>query len=191
MQSPRTILAGAVVALAVLASAAAPASAHSGGRVQLLVDRLGLHSTAGNDWTVSVTLVDADSGSPQPGFDVVAEGNDQAGHSAGPVPLADGGGGQYSGSLAAAPPGNWEIVVRAETLPGGVPGVPLRKAYPLVLQPGQDVAIGPPAAGRARSGGGMGLRLLVAVAAAVVVGLLILGRRRRPGLVPARRREAL
>ena len=73
MKSPRTILAGAGVALAVLA-AAAPASAHSGGRVQLFVDRLGLHSTGGNDWTVSVTMVDADSGSPQPGFDVVAEG---------------------------------------------------------------------------------------------------------------------
>ena len=70
MNSPRTILAGAGVALAVLA-AAAPASAHSGGRVQLFVDRLGLHSTGGNDWTVSVIMVDADSGSPQPGFDVV------------------------------------------------------------------------------------------------------------------------
>src|SRR2546426_640169 len=186
MKSPRTILAGAGVALAVLA-AAAPASAHSGGRVQLFVDRLGLHSAGGNDWTVSVIMVDADSGSPQPGFDVVAEGRDQAGHSAGPVPLTDLGGGQYSGPLAAAPPGNWEIVVRAETLPGGAPGGPLRKAYPLVLEPRKDVAVGAQATGRARSGGGTGLRLLVAVAAAVVVGLFILGRRRRPGLVPARR----
>ena len=187
MQSPRTILAGAVVALAVLASAAAPASAHSGGRVQLHVDRLGLHSTTGNDWTVSVTLVDADSGSPQPGFDVVAEGTDQTGHPAGPVPLADTGGGQYSGPLAAVSPGSWEIVVRAETLPGGVPGVPLRKAYPLVLQPGQDVAVGAPASGRARSGGGLGLRLLVAVAAAAVVALLVFGRRHRSQMMPARR----
>ena len=42
------------------------------------------------------------------------------------MPLTDLGGGQYAGPLAAAPPGNWEIVVRAETLPGGAPGVPLR-----------------------------------------------------------------
>src|SRR3954468_9663249 len=135
MRSLRTILAGVGLAIAVLAGAAVPASAHAGGRIQLFVDRLGLHSAGGNDWEVSVMLVDADSGTPQPGFDVVAEAADDAGHPAGPVALADHGVGRYSGRLAAAP-GNWNLTIRAETLPGGVPGVPLRKAYPVVLQPG-------------------------------------------------------
>ncbi len=47
-------------------------------------------------------------------------------------------------------PGTWELAIRAETVPGGPPGVPLRKMYPLVLEPGKDVAIG------ARAPGGFG-----------------------------------
>ena len=70
--------------------------AHSGGRIQLFVDRLDLHSTSGNGWVVSVGMVDADSGTPAPGFDVIAEGNGDRGHS-GPVTLTDQGTGQYSG----------------------------------------------------------------------------------------------
>jgi hypothetical protein len=158
--------------------------AHSGGRIQLFVDRLGLHATGGNAWTVSVGMVDADSGTPAPGFDVIAEATDDGGHLAGPVTLTDQGTGQYSGPLT-APPGKWEFAIRAETLPGGAPGVPLRKVYPVVLEPGKDVAVG------ARPPGGSGVGLAVPVASAVatlaIVGWFFLSRRRRPGPVPARR----
>jgi hypothetical protein len=170
------------VAIAVLVALAAPASAHSGGRVQLYVDRLGLHSAGGDAWEVSVVIVDADSGSPQPGFDVAAEATDEAGHRAGPVALPDQGAGRYTGPLTAAP-GKWEVVIRAETLPGGLPGVPLRKVYSLVFEPGKDLAVGAPASRRSRSGGGLAVPLAAAGATAAVIGWFIRGRRRRSGLV--------
>jgi hypothetical protein len=158
--------------------------AHSGGRIQLFVDHLGLHSTGGNGWTVSVGMVDADSGTPAPGFDVIAEATDDSGHMAGPVTLADQGTGQYSGPVTAAA-GTWELAIRAETLPGGAPGVPLRKVYPVVLEPGKDVTFG------AKPPGGSGIGLAVPVASAVttvaIVAWFFLSRRRRPGLAPARR----
>jgi hypothetical protein len=162
--------------------------AHSGGRIQLFVDHLGLHSTGPNGWTMSVGMVDADSGTPAPGFDVIAEATDDSGHAAGPVTLVDQGTGQYSGPVTAAP-GKWEFAIRAETLPGGAPGVPLRKVYPVVLEPGKDVAFG------AKPPGGSGIGLAVPVASAVatvaIVAWFFLSRRRRSGLVPARRSGAV
>ncbi|HEV8625167.1 MAG TPA: hypothetical protein VG034_11975 [Acidimicrobiia bacterium] len=158
--------------------------AHSGGRIQLFVDRLGLHPTGGNGWTMSVGLVDADSGTPAPGFDVIAEATDDGGHAVTPVTLSDQGTGQYSAPLTATP-GKWEFAIRAETLPGGAPGVPLRKVYPVVLEPGKDVAFG------AKPPGGSGLGPAVPIASAVatvaIVAWFFLSRRRRAGLVPARR----
>ena len=158
--------------------------AHSGGRIQLFVDHLGLHSAGGNSWTVSVGMVDADSGSPAPGFDVIAEANDSSGHPAGPVTLTDQGAGRYSGAVTAAP-GKWEFAIRAETQPGGAPGVPLRKVYPVVLEPGKDVAFG----GKPPGGSGMGLAVPVAsaVATVAIVAWFLVGRRRRSRVVPTRR----
>ena len=179
----KVVVIGAGLAVAALAALAVPGWAHSGGRVQLFVDRLGLHSTGGNDWTVSLEMVDADSGTPAPGFDVIAEATDDRGHSAGPVILTDRGAGQYSGPLTVVP-GKWQFTIRAASLPGGTPGVPLRNVYPLVLEPGKDVSV------RATPPGGLGFGLLPvasAVATAAIVGWFVLSRRRRPGLVPARR----
>ena len=158
--------------------------AHSGGRLQLFVDRLGLHSTGGDGWTVSVGMVDADSGTPAPGFDVIVSATDDGGHSAGPVTLTDQGTGQYSGPLTAAP-GKWEVAIRGETVPGGPPGVPLHKVYPVVLEPGKDFAIGARPPGD--SGVGPVLPIAAAVATALIVGWFFISRRRRPSLVPARR----
>ena len=162
--------------------------AHAGGRIQLFVDHLGLHATGGNAWTVSVGLVDADSGTLAPGFDVIAEASDSSGHLAGPVTLTDQGAGQYSGAVTAAP-GKWEFAIRAETLPGGAPGVPLRKVYPVVLEPGKDVAFG----GKPPGGSGIGLAVPVAsaVATVAVVAWFLVSRRRRPGLAPARRTSSV
>jgi hypothetical protein len=170
----------------VLVALALPATAHVGGRAQLFVDRLGLHSVGGVEWEVSVALIDADSGTPQAGFDVAAEATDGAGHRAGPVVLRDRGGGRYTAPLTAAP-GRWEVSIRADTLPGGMPAVPLRKTYPLDLEPGQDVTVGARAPGHSGSGGGVSVPLLAAVATVGVVGWFILGRgRRRHGAIPAR-----
>ncbi|HYH50000.1 MAG TPA: hypothetical protein VEG38_10690, partial [Acidimicrobiia bacterium] len=164
------------VVVAALAGLAGPGSAHSGGRVQLFVDHLGLHPTGGDVWTLSLEMVDADSGSPAPGFDVIAEASDDNGHAAGPVTLTDGGDGRYSGSFTALP-GKWRLAIRAQSLPGGTPGVPLRKVYPLVLEPGKDVSIG---AGSRRGGPGSGLAVpaVSAAATAAVLGWFFRGRRR-------------
>jgi hypothetical protein len=188
MHKRRAIVIGAVVAVAALLAPAAPASAHSGGRVQLFVDRLALHSAGGNDWTVSLILVDADSGTLAPGFDVAAEAVDPAGHSTGATALTDHGGGDYTGRLTAAP-GKWQVAVRADTLPGGVVGVPLRKTYDITLEPGKDVAVAGQAPGGSRgSGSGVALPVTVGVVLALIAGgWLLLGRRRRPALAPARR----
>ena len=171
----RVVVIGAGLAVTALAALPAPGWAHSGGRVQLFVDHLGLHSTGGDGWTVSLEMVDADSGTPAPGFDVVAEATGDRGQSAGPVILTDGGAGRYSGLLTAAP-GKWQFTIRAASLPGGTPGVPLRKVYPLVLEPGKDVSV------RATPPGGGGLGLLPvasAVGTAAIVGWFVLSRRSR------------
>lgn len=189
--TPMRITAGAALALVVatlvlVIGLPAPASAHSNGRVQLWVDRLVLHSAGGDNWTVSVSMVDADSGTPQPGFDVAVDGRDDLGHALGPVLLTDGGDGRYTAPLAAGP-GRWSLSVRADTLPGGVPGVPLRKSYPVSLEPGKDVTVGSSSPGRSGSDGGNGLVLMMALAAVALGGLAFFARRRRPRVAPASR----
>jgi hypothetical protein len=176
----KPVVAGAGLVLAVLVTLATPGWAHSGGRVQLFVDRLSLHSVAGNDWTVSVMLVDADSGTPAPGFDVFAEAKDGTNLSAETVTLTDQGEGLYSGPLTAAS-GKRDIAIRAETQPGGTPGVPLRKVYSVVLEPGKDVAIGARRPGR--SGVGPALPLAAALAAAAIVTWFLTSRRRRSAVI--------
>jgi len=170
----KAILIGAGLAVAVLGAVATPASAHSGGRIQLFVDHLTLHPVAGNDWAVSVSLVDADSGSPAPGFDVSAESGGPA------VPLTDQGSGRYSGSLS-APPGEHDVAIRAETLPGGPAGVPLRKVYPVDLEPGKDVAFGATAPGKSASRLFLPVASLLATVA--VIAWFLVGRRRRSAVV--------
>jgi len=170
----RAVLIGAGLVVAVLGLVAAPASAHSGGRIQLFVDHLTLHPLAGNDWTVSVSLVDADSGSPAPGFDVSAE-------SGGPgVTLTDEGSGRYTGPLKAQP-GQHDVAIRAETLPGGPPGVPLRKVYSVDLQPGKDIAFGATAPGKSASR--LFLPVASALATAAIIAWFLVGRRRRSAVV--------
>ena len=175
----RRSLAAAVAVTAALAAgvtSAQPARAHSGGRVELFVDRIELQSHGGDAWTVAVGLIDADSGSPQPGFDVTVEAAGASGGSTGPVLLRDEGGGRYAGPLSARPGGS-ELVVRAESLPGGVAGIPLRKAYAVTLEPGRDVTL----AGLAPAAGGGGravaLGLLSVIAGAAF--LLLFSRRQR------------
>jgi hypothetical protein len=164
--------AGLVVA--VLLAPSTPGWTHSEGRVQLFVDRLSLHSVAGNDWMVSLKLVDADSGTPAPGFDVFAEAD------GGAVTLTDQGGGRYAAPFS-APPGKRDLAIRAETVPGGTPGVPLRKVYSLLLEPGKDVSVG--GGGSGGSGAGVALPVASVAATAVVVAWFLVSRRRRSAVV--------
>src|SRR5688572_27902569 len=113
---PTSLRWGAVVALALASMSTIPASVHTAGKEQLWLDRIALHSDGGRDWTVSVDLVDADSGTPEPGFDVTVEGSDDAGHSLAPVALTDAGGGSYTAKLA-VDPGKWSLTVRAQSRP--------------------------------------------------------------------------
>lgn len=180
-----SILSAVALAVVLTVTLAGPALGHSDGRVQLWVDRLALHAGTGIDWTLSVAVVDADSGTPQPGFDVAVQGRDEAGHSFGPLLMTDSGRGRYTAQLA-ADPGRWSLDLQADSLPGGVPGVPLRKTYPLVLEAGQDVTIESASPGGSGSGIGSGL-LVGALSAVVVGGGFVLARRRRPRAVPAGR----
>lgn len=175
MRMRKPVVFGAGLALAVLVALATPGWSHSGGRVQLFVDRLNLHSVAGNDWTVSVTLVDADSGTPAPGFDVAAE----ADTAAGTLTLSDHGAGHYSAPFTATP-GKRDITIRAETQPGGTPGVPLRKVFSVVLEPGKDVAIG---AGSGRSGFGLAVPAVSIAVTAAILGWFLVSRRRRSAVL--------
>ena len=142
--NPTRILCGAVAALALATISPAPASAHTAGKVQLWLDRIALHSEGGRDWTVSVDLVDADSGTPQPGFDVTVEGNDDAGHSLAPVVLTDAGGGAYTGKVA-VDPGKWSLTVRAQSRPGGSPASRCRSPRTSCSNPARTWPSAPPA----------------------------------------------
>ncbi|MGH9041204.1 MAG: hypothetical protein ACRDZ3_13340 [Acidimicrobiia bacterium] len=186
IKTPGRIVSAAAMAVVLAVTLAGPALAHSDGRVQLWVDRLALQPGAGIDWTLTVDMVDADSGTPQPGFDVAVEGRDEAGHSFAPVLMTDAGRGRYTAQVA-ADPGRWSMDLRGDSLPGGTPGVPLRKSYSMVLEAGKDLTIETAASPGGGSGsGGIGSGVLVGAVFAVVVGAgLILARRRRPRMVDA------
>ena len=87
-----------------------------------------------------------------------------------------------------AAPGKWQVGVRADTLPGGAAGVPLRKTYDVTLEPGKDVTVGARTPGGGGSGGtNLALPLTGAAVLAAIVGWFVLGRRRRTRFAPARR----
>ena len=130
---PATLL---LLASALLA-AAAPASAHAGNRVQLYAPHFVVEAGAGaGSWQLHMNLVDADSGRPAPGFDVVASGTDGRGTRFEPVALTDSTNtGQYSGEVNGQP-GTWSVSVQAKERPGGNPAVPFSRTWHVVLNPG-------------------------------------------------------
>ena len=158
----RSLAAALAVTAALVAwlTPAPPAGAHRDGRVELFVDHVELRSDGDDAWAVSVSLIDADSGSSQPAFDVIVEATDASGASAGAVLLRDEGGGRYTGRLSARP-GRWQLVVRAESLPGGVPGIPLRKGYAVTLEPGRDMSLAGSAPAAAPGATGPELRVTI------------------------------
>jgi hypothetical protein len=117
--------------------AAAPvASAHAGGRAQLYIERFTVQPRPAA-WDVQVTLTDADSGQPEPGFAVSVRGTGPSGASFGPADLADPTNrGRYSGAVRATP-GQWTMLVNAHDVPGGPAAVAVAKRYDVTLKPGQ------------------------------------------------------
>ena len=124
----------AVISLSI---AAAPlASAHAGGRAQLYIERFEVQPGPAG-WDVQVTLIDADSGQPEPGFAVSVSGSGPSGASFGPADLADRTNrGRYSGAVPATP-GQWTMLVNAHDVPGGPTAVAVSKRYEVTLTPGQ------------------------------------------------------
>jgi hypothetical protein len=161
------------------------ALAHAGGRAQLYVSDVRFHP-AGDARTIAVTVIDADSGAPQPGFAVAVSGT-AAGDRFGPVTLADAAGqGVYTATVNAAP-GHWDVTVAARDQPGGPPAIPTTKRLRVDLTPGV------PAAGTsARPPGSTGHRsssapaVVGGMAAAVAVTAGLLWSRRRSGRAPGR-----
>jgi hypothetical protein len=185
------ILAGAAACAVLLVAAAiagAPdASAHAGGRAQLYIERFRMQPAPAG-WEVQVTLVDADSGRPEPGCAVSVTGSGPSGTSFGPTDLTDPTNrGRYSGAVPATP-GQWTILVNAHDLPGGPAAVAVSKRYEVRLTPGQVSDPGQPAtvatahhsppAPLARLAG------LVLTGACVIAALRLARTRRRPAPSP-------
>lgn len=129
----------AVISLSI---AAAPvASTHAGGRAQLYIERFKVQPGPAG-WEVQVTLTDADSGQPEPGFAVSVSGSGPSGASFGPADLADSTNrGRYSGVVRATP-GQWTMLVNAHDVPGGPAAVAVSQRYDVTLTPGQTPEAG-------------------------------------------------
>ena len=122
------------VAITLLRCLAMPPAAygHAGNRLQLFVDDLAVRSAGPDGWTVHADVIDADSGRPAPGFDVVASGTAGAGRF-GPVTLDDPANtGRYEG-IVPGPVGPWTITVEAQARPGGEPAVPFARTWHVVV----------------------------------------------------------
>jgi hypothetical protein len=128
--------ASALAVISVSIATAPVASAHAGGRAQLYIESFKVQPGPAG-WDVQVTLTDADSGQPEPGFAVSVSGSGPSGASFGPADLADSTNrGRYSGAVRATP-GQWTMLVNAHDVPGGPAAVAVSKRYEVTLTPGQ------------------------------------------------------
>jgi hypothetical protein len=188
----RRVVAGAgasAVLFISLSIAAAPvASSHAGGRAQLYIERLKVQPGPAG-WAVQVTLTDADSGQPEPGFAVSVSGSGPSGASFGPTDLADpANDGRYSGAVRATP-GPWTIFVNAHDVPGGPAAVAVSRRYDVMLAPGQasdggsSSATLPAARHSSRLSGPRLLAGVVLTGAFVVVAVRLARNRRRTATV--------
>jgi hypothetical protein len=175
----------AAVAVIGLSIAVAPvASAHAGGRAQLYIERITVQPGP-TGWDVQVTLTDADSGQPEPGFAVSLSGSGPSGASFGPADLADSTNrGRYAGTVRATP-GQWTMLVNAHDVPGGPAAVAVSKRYDVTLRPGRASEPGGSVAGAAAAHhpGASGLPVLaglVLTGAGVIAAVRLARTRRRP-----------
>ncbi|WP_019873152.1 hypothetical protein [Sporichthya polymorpha] len=110
-----------MVGLATLGPAAAPVSAHSGGKAVVLVADVTL-SPEGSGWKASTTVADGDSGEPLRG---VGHHKALLGSPVRTVSLTQGSTlGNYVASLGPLPPGPTHLELKVRTLPGAEPVIP-------------------------------------------------------------------
>ena len=125
---------GGLLVTTLLVSLALPAAvyAHAGNRLQLYVHNLAIRPAGPGGWMVHAEVIDADSGQPAPGFDVVASGNTPTGRF-GPTSLLDP---SDAGRYEAVVPGGsgpWTITVKADARLGGEPAVPFARTWNVVV----------------------------------------------------------
>jgi hypothetical protein len=124
----------ALLVTTLLVSLAPPAAvyAHAGNRLQLYVYDLAVRPAGPGVWMVHAEAIDADSGQPAPGFDVVASGTTPTGRF-GPTTLLDpSNAGRYEGVVSGGS-GPWTITIRAEPRLGGAPAVPFARTWNVVV----------------------------------------------------------
>jgi hypothetical protein len=142
----------ASLTVALLWSIAAPPAvyAHAGNRVELYVHDLAVRPSGPGEWVVHADIVDADSGRPAPGFDVVASGT--AGSARfGPVTLDDPANtGRYE-AVVSGPSGPWAVTLEARARPGGEAAVPFTRTWNIVVA---EAGMTQPALARAPTGTG-------------------------------------
>ena len=165
------------VGLAAVGPAAAPVSAHSGGKAVVLVADLTV-SPEVSGWKASTTVVDGDSGEPLRGVDVKA----LLGSPVRTGSLVQGSTlGNYVASLGALPAGPTHLELKVRTLPGAEPVVPYDNGWDFTLTAGQPVEVASETAG----GGGSNVALVLSVAGAVILLAVLYGlfslRRRTEG----------
>jgi hypothetical protein len=176
------VAAVALVAGVTLGPAAAPVSAHSGGKANVLVADLTL-TPVGTAWTVATTLVDGDSGSPIRG----AEVHTLLGDPAKTFTLTPGSTlGNYNTSVGALAAGPTHLELKVQTLPGAAPVVPYDHTWDFTLTAGQPYTVVSGSAG----GSGSNVALIMSVAGAVILLALLYGlfSLRRRTAAPAKKR---
>lgn len=120
-----------VAVLGLNLSMISPASAHTGGKVELFVAGLNV-TPEGSAYTVRALVVDRDSGDPAAGFAVSVSGVGPASQSLSSLALDDVGQGNYEKHGVALAPGNWTFSVAADQGPSATPVVPGERAFELV-----------------------------------------------------------
>jgi hypothetical protein len=138
-----------------------------------------MQPAGGSSWRVHVSLVDADSGRPTPGFEVAVVGTGPAGSSFDTVTLADpDSSGEYGGEVSAET-GSWSVTVRARDVPGGEPAIPLTRTWRLDLSQGATAEGAGEAKSHNKGGPGAPDGILLACVAAAIAAMAWARRRQR------------
>jgi hypothetical protein len=139
---------------------------HEDGKVELYVSDFHVHAE-GDAQRAHAVLVDRDSGTPAPGFDVTLSATGQ-GRTVGPVVLAGDAEGNYT-ALVELDPGAWTVTIDAEQGGSATPANATTQTFTVEVVAGGD----------SEDGGSSTRTLFVAAGAVAVVLAAAFGLRRR------------